>query len=148
MSVTGPFPPDRVVATLAAIFREQRNQPMADLLASAVSRLEQTGWESGVDLYTLLKKRTEGLMQQHLQAGIERATRKEFPSGIEGCWRCPSAQHAADAALWIGDVAGVARDQVYMDMHAVLPAGLADVDPDVVAVGCVFGADRRFRLIE
>jgi valyl-tRNA synthetase len=38
----------------------------------------------GVDLETLLKKRTEGLMQTHLQASIERATRKEFPNGIEG----------------------------------------------------------------
>ena len=38
----------------------------------------------GVDLPTLLKKRTDGLMQTHLQAGIEKATRKEFPNGIEG----------------------------------------------------------------
>jgi valyl-tRNA synthetase len=38
----------------------------------------------GVDLETLLKKRTDGLMQTHLQAGIEKATRKEFPQGIEG----------------------------------------------------------------
>jgi valyl-tRNA synthetase len=38
----------------------------------------------GVSLETLLKKRTDGLMQTHLQAGIERATRKEFPNGIEG----------------------------------------------------------------
>jgi valyl-tRNA synthetase len=37
----------------------------------------------GVDLETLLKKRTDGLMQTHLQAGIEKATRKEFPQGIE-----------------------------------------------------------------
>ncbi|HJR71835.1 MAG TPA: valine--tRNA ligase [Gammaproteobacteria bacterium] len=39
---------------------------------------------NGVDLDTLLKKRTDGLMQTHLQAGIEKATRKEFPNGIEG----------------------------------------------------------------
>jgi valyl-tRNA synthetase len=38
----------------------------------------------GVDLPTLLKKRTDGLMQTHLQSSIEKATRKEFPNGIEG----------------------------------------------------------------
>jgi valyl-tRNA synthetase len=38
----------------------------------------------GVDLETLLKKRTDGLMQDHMRAGIERVTRKEFPNGIEG----------------------------------------------------------------
>jgi valyl-tRNA synthetase len=38
----------------------------------------------GVDLPTLLKKRTDGLMQTHLQASIENATRREFPNGIEG----------------------------------------------------------------
>jgi valyl-tRNA synthetase len=37
----------------------------------------------GVDLETLLTKRTEGLMQTHLQANIERATRNEFPDGIQ-----------------------------------------------------------------
>ena len=38
----------------------------------------------GVDLDTLLKKRTDGLMQDHLRAGIEKVTRKEYPNGIEG----------------------------------------------------------------
>jgi valyl-tRNA synthetase len=38
----------------------------------------------GVDLPTLLKKRTDGLMQDHLRANIEKVTRKEYPNGIEG----------------------------------------------------------------
>ena len=36
----------------------------------------------GVDLDTLVEKRTTGMMQPQLKAGIEKATRKEFPQGI------------------------------------------------------------------
>jgi valyl-tRNA synthetase len=36
----------------------------------------------GVDLDTLLKKRTDGMMLPHLQEKVERATRREFPAGI------------------------------------------------------------------
>jgi valyl-tRNA synthetase len=38
----------------------------------------------GIDLDTLLAKRTDGLMQTHLRARIEQATKKEFPNGIAG----------------------------------------------------------------
>jgi valyl-tRNA synthetase len=37
----------------------------------------------GVDLDTLLEKRTTGLMQTHLTPKIEEATRRQFPDGIE-----------------------------------------------------------------
>jgi len=37
----------------------------------------------GVDLDTLLEKRTTGLMQDHLKPKIEAATRKQFPDGIK-----------------------------------------------------------------
>jgi valyl-tRNA synthetase len=43
----------------------------------------------GVSLEELLQKRTTGLMQEHLKEKIERATRREFPDGID--------QYGADA---------------------------------------------------
>ncbi|MBT8066361.1 MAG: valine--tRNA ligase [Gammaproteobacteria bacterium] len=36
----------------------------------------------GIDLETLIQKRTRGMMQDHLAPKIERATRKQFPDGI------------------------------------------------------------------
>jgi valyl-tRNA synthetase len=36
----------------------------------------------GIDLETLVEKRTRGMMQEHLAPKIERATRKQFPDGI------------------------------------------------------------------
>ena len=37
----------------------------------------------GIDLENLLEKRTSGMMQDHLKPKIERATRKQFPDGID-----------------------------------------------------------------
>jgi valyl-tRNA synthetase len=36
----------------------------------------------GIDLDSLIAKRTDGMMQTHLKERIEKATRKEFPDGI------------------------------------------------------------------
>ncbi|MDH3304608.1 MAG: valine--tRNA ligase [Gammaproteobacteria bacterium] len=36
----------------------------------------------GIDVATLIEKRTSGMMQDHLAPRIEKATRKEFPDGI------------------------------------------------------------------
>ncbi|MDJ0940028.1 MAG: valine--tRNA ligase [Woeseiaceae bacterium] len=37
----------------------------------------------GIDLDTLLEKRTSGMMQDHLIPRVEKATRKQFPDGID-----------------------------------------------------------------
>ena len=43
----------------------------------------------GIDIAALIKKRSSGMMQDHLSSKIEKATRKEFPDGIN--------QYGADA---------------------------------------------------
>ena len=37
----------------------------------------------GIDLEALVEKRSKGMMQDHLKPGIEKATRKHFPDGID-----------------------------------------------------------------
>jgi hypothetical protein len=48
-----PVPAERVVATLAELFRLQQKPDLADLLASSDMALEATGSDFGVDFYTL-----------------------------------------------------------------------------------------------
>ena len=65
----------------------------------------------GVDLETLVRKRTEGMMQTHLKQRIEASTRKEFPDGI--------AAYGADALrLTFASLATTGRD-VSLDMGRV-----------------------------
>lgn len=51
-----PLDTNRVVGTLAALFQAQGDQRLAELLASAVGRIEETGWDNydgGTQIFTL-----------------------------------------------------------------------------------------------
>jgi valyl-tRNA synthetase len=65
----------------------------------------------GIDLESLVAKRTSGMMQPQLAAKIEKATRKEFPEGIES--------HGTDALRFtFASLASTGRD-INFDMNRI-----------------------------
>jgi len=66
------------------LIRDQDGQKMSKSKGNIIDPLHLI---DGIDLESLLTARTAGLMQEHLRPAIEKATRRQFPNGIDayGC---------------------------------------------------------------